>query len=78
MRSRNGNRLGAMIPLQLAQFAHELRVAGGCMAHDDAFADDAAPKESDRDCDRSQTLSCDFRKWHRSSLRANFKQSTYQ
>jgi hypothetical protein len=41
-------RLSAPIALHLVEFAHELGAAGERVAHHQAFADKACPKESDR------------------------------
>jgi hypothetical protein len=42
-----GNRLGAVIALQLAELAHELGALGEGVAHHQAFADEACPKDGD-------------------------------
>jgi hypothetical protein len=46
-RGRGGNRLGAVIALHLVEFAHELGALGEGVAHHQAFADEACPKEGD-------------------------------
>jgi len=46
-RGWGGNRLGAVIALQLVEFAHELGALGERLAHHYAFADEACPKEGD-------------------------------
>ena len=46
-RGWNGNRLGPVIALQLVEFAHELRALVQGLAHQQAFADEACPKEGD-------------------------------
>jgi hypothetical protein len=40
------------IALQLVEFAHQLGTPGQGLAHHQAFADKACPKERDRYCDR--------------------------
>jgi hypothetical protein len=42
-----GNRLSAVISLHLVKFAHELGALGESVAHHQAFADEACPKEGD-------------------------------
>jgi hypothetical protein len=46
-RGWGGNRLGAVIALHLVKFAHELGALGERLAHHQAFADEACPKEGD-------------------------------
>jgi hypothetical protein len=42
-----GHRLGAAITLHLVEFAHELGALVEGLAHHQAFADEACPKEGD-------------------------------
>jgi hypothetical protein len=51
-RRRSRYRLSAPITLHLVQFAHQLRAPGKGIAHHQAFADKACPKEGDRQRDR--------------------------
>jgi hypothetical protein len=46
-RGWGGNRLGAVIALHLVEFPHQLGALGEGMAHHQAFADEACPKEGD-------------------------------
>ena len=46
-RGWGGNRLGAVIALHLVEFAHKLGALGERVAHHQAFADEACPKEGD-------------------------------
>jgi hypothetical protein len=44
----DGDRLGAVVmALHLVEFAHHLCALGQGIVHDQAFADEASPKESD-------------------------------
>jgi hypothetical protein len=42
---RGGNRLGLVIALHLVEFAHELGALVQGLPHQQAFADEAGPKE---------------------------------
>jgi hypothetical protein len=56
-----GGRLAPGLEPQLAHGAHDLRRAGVGAPDDDAFADNAGPKESHQDRNGRQALSSDFR-----------------
>ena len=55
----DGNRLCVALALHLVEFAHELGALGQCVAHRQALADEASPKECDGKRDGRQALSGD-------------------
>jgi hypothetical protein len=53
-----------VVALHLVEFAHELGALVHGLAHQQAFTDEACPKEGDQKRNRRQTLSRNSRDWH--------------